>query len=187
MTSTKQHNISTVINHIDELDTIIIHQKLNYKVIRSKEEKRDTISVTYVEDENVNKDDSTTKQEKEDLFIYLKDDHEGLLLEVRLTELSCRRRILKVDSPNGVKLGYVKKGRFSGYEICDANHISLFRFKLKSRNNEYMAEVTDAKTGKLTAILTQYEVEPDIQSFMIKCKYILYDDLVLLKLHDTIS
>ncbi|XP_076106798.1 uncharacterized protein LOC143075310 [Mytilus galloprovincialis] len=138
MTSTKQHNISTVINHIDELDTINIHQKrgtkdtksVNYKVIRSKEEKRDTISVTYVEDENVNKDDSTTKQEKEDLFIYLKDDHEGLLLEVRLTELSCRRRILKVYSPNGVKLGYVKKGRFSGYEICDPNHISLFHFKL---------------------------------------------------------
>lgn len=44
------------------------------------------------------------------MFIYLKDEHEGLLLEVRLTELSCQRRILKVDSPNGVKLGYVKRG-----------------------------------------------------------------------------
>lgn len=44
---------------------------------------------------------------------------------------------------------------------------------------ELNCQVTDAKTGKLTAILTQYEVEPDMQSFMIKCKYILYDDLVL--------
>ncbi|XP_076105971.1 uncharacterized protein LOC143074368 [Mytilus galloprovincialis] len=176
MTSTKQKNMSTVMNHIDELDTIIIHQKrvtkdtksVNYKVIRSKEGDTDTISVAYVEEKTVNKEDSTTKQEKEDLFIYLKDDHEGMLLEVRLTELSCQRRILKVESPNGVKLGYVKKGRFSGYEICNPNHISLFRFKMKSRNNEYKAEVTDTKTGKLTAIFTQSEVEPDTQSFEIK-------------------
>ncbi|CAC5361204.1 unnamed protein product [Mytilus coruscus] len=142
--------------------------------MRSKEEDRDIISVSYFEDENVNKEDSSTKQEKEDLFMYLKDDHEGLLLEIRLSELSCRRRILKVESPNGVKLGYVKKGLFSGYEICDANHISLFRFKLKSTNNEFKAEVTDSKTGKITAKLTQCEVEPDMQSFKIKSFHIRF-------------
>lgn len=51
-----------------------------------------------------------TKGEQGVLPIYLKDEHEGLLLDVRLSRLSCRRRILKIDSPNGVKLGYIKKG-----------------------------------------------------------------------------
>lgn len=55
-------------------------------------------------------DGVNTKKQQGGLPIYLKDEHEGLLLDVRLSKLSCRRRILKIDSPNGVKLGYVKKG-----------------------------------------------------------------------------
>lgn len=56
------------------------------------------------------KEDQNIAQEKGDILINFKDEHNGLLLDVKLSELSCGRSISKIESPNGVILGYVKKG-----------------------------------------------------------------------------
>ncbi|CAC5361208.1 unnamed protein product [Mytilus coruscus] len=138
--------------------------------MRDQDDDKDIISVSCVDDANVDKEETNNTHKQGDLSIFVRDEHDTLLLDVKLTILSCNRRILKIDSPNGIQLGYVKKGRFSAYEICDANHHSLLNFDMKSKNHEYKAEVTDTKNGNKIAVIKQREIESDILSFQINYK-----------------
>lgn len=61
-------------------------------------------------DANVCKEEKNNTHKQGDVSIFLRDEHDTLLLDVTLTKLSCSRRMTKVDSPNGFQLGFVKKG-----------------------------------------------------------------------------
>lgn len=61
-------------------------------------------------DANVTKEETNNTPKQGDVSIFLRDEHDILLLDVKLTKLRCNRRIMKIDSPNGIQLGCVKKG-----------------------------------------------------------------------------
>ena len=57
----------------------------------------------------MDKEDTNNKHNQRDVSIFLRDEHDSLLLDVKLTKLNCSRKFMKIDSPNGIQLGYVKK------------------------------------------------------------------------------
>ncbi|XP_076105972.1 uncharacterized protein LOC143074369 [Mytilus galloprovincialis] len=178
MMSTKKQKFAPVMGHIDKLDTIIIHHKrrhqdttsVTYTVIPDQEDGKDIISVSCADDADVAKEETNNTPKQGDVSIFLRDEHDILLLDVKLTKLRCNRRIMKIDSPNGIQLGYVKKGRFSAYEICDANHHSLFHIDMQSKNHEYMSEVKNTRNGNKIAVIKQRQIDSDMLSFQINYK-----------------
>lgn len=53
---------------------------------------------------------TNNKNRQGDLSICVRDEHDSLLIDVKTTSFSYRRKILKIESPNGIRLGYIRMG-----------------------------------------------------------------------------